>query len=67
MIVCGASVTSASRYLCIVLINCQIGCLFFLFINNRMIELSAANKSYLDFQNYRDGVKRRLRRFGRQG
>lgn len=33
-----------------------------LFINNRIIELSAADKSYLMFQKYRSGVKRHLHR-----
>jgi FkbM family methyltransferase len=37
-----------------------------LFINNSMIELSAADKSYLVFQKYRGGVKRRIRSLGWQ-
>lgn len=38
-----------------------------LFINNSVIELSAVDKSYLVFQKYRDGVKRRLGRVLQQG
>lgn len=37
-----------------------------LFINNRMIGLSAADKLCLGFQKYRSGVKRRISRLGAQ-